>query len=461
MKRLTIVSCDGHVGGPVKAYGDYLDPKYRYLLPELVEAERVMAESLELFGLNNPQRLSVMDKRGRIQAGGYDSGWNVAQRMKELDAEGVAAELIYPGTGECMTPFFYYFNKPYPDDVRMAGIRAYHRWLADMIEPAKGRMIGTALSAPYSDVEGAIEEVKFCAERGFRAAFVPGQFDPGAPPLFDKCHEPFWAACNDLGLVLTIHAGWGVKQGVFTSLIEEASRLMKAMKAAGGDGSGFMSQLMNVMSKMNVENPDSIMFLDVGQRQAFWRMIFGGVFDRYPKLKLVIAECRADWLPALKLRMDERFMAAGKRPNLKRKPSEYFGENIFVSPSSPRPREVQMRGEIGIGTFLFGSDFPHPEGTWPNTLEWLRAVFCKVPENELRAILGENAMRVYGLDKDKLSSIAAKIGPLPTDIIGEYEVDEQLIADFEFRSQFSKPTPAISDEVLAAKLDGDLLETAA
>ena len=78
--------------------------------------------------------------------------------------------------------------------------------------------------------------------------------------------------------------------------------------------------------------------------------------------------------------------------------------------------ECQVRHAIGVQTMMWGSDYPHPEGTWPHTQERLRETFDGVPEPEVRAILGENAARVYGFDLAALASEAERVGPRPADL---------------------------------------------
>src|SRR5207249_1167270 len=108
---------------------------------------------------------------------------------------------------------------------------------------------------------------------------------------------------------------------------------------------------------------------------------------------------------------------------LKLKPSEYWTRNCAATPSSVHRSEMEMRHQIGVHNMLFGVDYPHPESTWPNTLDWIRASFTGVPEDEARLIPGENAIRIYGLDHDKLASVAAKIGPRPQEVLGRFDVD--------------------------------------
>ena len=93
------------------------------------------------------------------------------------------------------------------------------------------------------------------------------------------------------------------------------------------------------------------------------------------------------------------------------RPSEYFDRNCAIGASNTRRRELARRYEIGVGNIMWGNDFPHPEGTWPHTKEWLRNAFCDIPVDETQAILGANAAAVYGFDVDALAPVAQRIGP--------------------------------------------------
>jgi hypothetical protein len=136
-------------------------------------------------------------------------------------------------------------------------------------------------------------------------------------------------------------------------------------------------------------NEDSPLKLDMGPRRVIWQLMLGGVFDRYPDLKLALTECRADWLPDTLSMLDARF-DEGDTPLLMR-PSEYWERHCFVTASSIHRAEVEMRDDIGLDQLMFGVDYPHPEGTWPNTWDWLRFAFAGVPEDDARRILASSA----------------------------------------------------------------------
>jgi hypothetical protein len=101
---------------------------------------------------------------------------------------------------------------------------------------------------------------------------------------------------------------------------------------------------------------------------------------------------------------------------------------------------------------MFGRDYPHAEGTWPNTLDWVRDAFAEVPESEARLILGENARRCYGLDSTLLHDLSERIGPRPEDVLGgSHHVDERLVAHFEKRAGYGKSMEHVDIDALNRK----------
>jgi hypothetical protein len=98
-----------------------------------------------------------------------------------------------------------------------------------------------------------------------------------------------------------------------------------------------------------------------------------------------------------------------------------------------------MRHEIGIKTIAFGRDYPHPEATWPHTADWLRDAFAGVPDDEVRLMLGENMIRYFNLDRERLAEIAKRIGPDIEEINGGGDVKPELIDNFMMRGGYLKP----------------------
>jgi len=189
-----------------------------------------------------------------------------------------------------------------------------------------------------------------------------------------------------------------------------------------------------------------------------WQLMLGGVLDRHPALRLLMTEVRADWLPDTLRHLDAFFEQHRADVPATRRPSEVWHEQCLMSLSFVHKVEVQMRHEMDIETIFFGRDYPHAEGTWPNTAEWLRDAFADVPDDELRLMLGENAIRVLGLDRTRLAALADRIGPTVADVTGAPpDVDPRLVANWDARGGYLKPPEQVDtrelDELLRDEVE--------
>jgi predicted TIM-barrel fold metal-dependent hydrolase len=438
-RRIVLVSADGHAGAPISAYRDYIEKRFVADIDALIPADedwRDHAISQSRFGT---AVLDLIDRDDAIRSGGELGAWDVGRRLAELDREGVAAEVLIPGHQVALLPFFGIMNDPMSVELRAAGSRAYHRQLADSMADADGRLVGIADPGPCHDMDATIKELRWVAEHGFVGVAPPGAVDdPTLPALTSTYYEPFWAACAELGLVLNIHAGWGMAQlGDFSKPMREFTKDMPVEDQLA----------MSMTSEISIDQfpPDSPLRLAITKpRRPLWQLMFSGVFDRHPALKLVFTEVRADWVPATLAVLDRH--VAGRGEALKKRPSEYWAEHCYVAPSSPRDYEIALRQDIGVEKMMFGMDYPHPEGTWPNTREWLRVVMREVAEDDARRFLGLNAIDCYGLDAARLGEVADRIGVLPADILGRDDrVPNELVAQFHARSGFSRPAERVDD----------------
>ena len=195
-------------------YRQYFDPEYRSAIDQLkADNDQFMTRSIDQTRYSAAQ-LELIDERNAIRSGGLSGGVSdVTRRLREMDAEGVAAELICPGHQFATLPFFSIINQPVPADLRAAGARAYHRYLADMIAQSDGRLHGLGEPGPCLDMAATIKEMEWIAAHGFPSIQPPGATgDAGLPPIGDAYYEPFWSACEDLGLVVTAHIGYAAPQ---------------------------------------------------------------------------------------------------------------------------------------------------------------------------------------------------------------------------------------------------------
>ena len=198
-------------------------------------------------------------------------------------------------------------------------------------------------------------------------------------------------------IAIVVHAGYGTEFGEAFSQIEKIYNDVAA--AAGTTERDAMFAHADAVSEESREFFFEFLNKNVDSRRPMWQMMLGGVFDRFPGLKVILTEIRLDWIPATLAHLDEAYEQHRDQMPAKRKPSEYWRTNFLAGASFIHKSEVEHRHELGVETILFGRDFPHPEGTWPHTREFLRAAFAGVPEDELRLMLGLNGIRFLGLDR--------------------------------------------------------------
>jgi predicted TIM-barrel fold metal-dependent hydrolase len=442
--RLIVVSGDSHAVPPPELWPEYVEAEYHDLLPAMRTDNARYCELLGLFANFSPEVLDVIDAEGTWAGGGYLGCWDVDRRLAEMDREGVAAEFVYPGDPRAISPLSPQF-RPLAQDVVAAGVRAYNRWAADTFGAARARVLCIGDPASQPDLDAILAELDWIAEHGFAGAYVPGYFHRAdMPPLHDPMWDPFWARLTDHGLPAVIHAGYGQKQCEFLNGIEG---LRTSMEAEGR--TDLLAEIIN--------NADKFFSKDLRPRRAMWQLMLGGVLDRHPSLRLMMAEVRGDWLPATLHHLDEEFERSRADVPATRPPSEVWQEQCLMSLSFVHKAEVGMRHDLGVETIFFGRDYPHAEGTWPNTADWLSDAFAGVPEDEVRLVLGENAIRVLGLDRATLAGVAARIGPTAADITGRApRLDPRLLANWDARGGYLKPPEAVDPAELDALLRVDI-----
>jgi predicted TIM-barrel fold metal-dependent hydrolase len=433
-ERLMIVSADGHAAPHPETYRPYLPTKYH------ADLDGLLVENEEWCGFTPTRRsysdetLELIDTDMSIRSGGLEGVYDVGRRLMEMDREGIAAEIVISGAHNATSPFFSVVNRPYSLELQMVGAQVYNRWVSDCMTESHGRLFAVGYPGPGADMHETLAELEWLAEHGFRAVSLPGSVDnPEVPSIDSPAFDPFWRACEQFGLVLLVHAGYGNRQGQMVQFLRQIDAATRGMTR---------EEVNEVFRRW----PNSPFGFDVRPRQAMWRLMLGGAFDRFPGLKLALTEVRGDWVPATIAMLDAKF-ERGDTP-LQRTPSEYWRTNCFAGLSFIHRAEVEQRYEIGVDQIMFGRDYPHPEGTWPNTIDWLRDAFVGVPRDEASAMLGGNAIRCYGLDGPRLRSIADRVGPPVESVLQpRAPVSQALIADFDTRGGYLKPVETIPDIV--------------
>ncbi len=309
-------------------------------------------------------------------------------RLADMDDQGVTADVIFAG-GQNDEPLPFVGGPPYlfgagalefdRDQVAL-GHHIWNQWLADFVAVEPRRLRGV-FQVPIWDVEATVKEMQWARDHGLSLMSFPAPRQAYAPYNY-SLWEPLWSAVEDLDITLVTHGGGGEMP-------------------LGWDGPGGMPLLLIEIAWLS--------------RRALWQMIFGEVVERHPSLKVVFTEQRVAWVGETLKELDsvqlDTFHKGSLDRRLPRLPSDYWRSNFFVCASFLAPYEAALRHECGVDNLIWGSDYPHVESTWPDTMVSLRNTLAGVPEDEVRRILGENAVRVYDLDGDYLRGIADRIGP--------------------------------------------------
>jgi predicted TIM-barrel fold metal-dependent hydrolase len=374
----TIISADCHAGGSHEMYREYLEKKY-----------------LDDFDAwRGKYRNPFSDLRGDRRT----RNWDDELRNGQLEQEGIVGEVVFPNTVPPFFPSFVLFARPpKPDEYehRLAGLRAHNRWLADWCARFPKRRAGIG-QIFLNDVDDAIEDVRWIKDHDLRGGVLVSAIPPDVDyvkPLYDRVYDPLWKTCEELGVPVNSHGGTGLPD----------------------------------YGKYPVANLLYITEVSFYSQRPFVQLLLSGVFERHPNLKFVMTEMGCAWLPPMLERFDAliskinntgatgelRYTDEHKLPKLA---SEYFAQNCYVGVSQPGPDDARARHMLGIEKFMWGSDYPHDEGTFPFTREHLRQLFHDTPADELQTLLARNAATLYAFDLDALAPLAASVGPTVREI---------------------------------------------
>jgi predicted TIM-barrel fold metal-dependent hydrolase len=279
---------------------------------------------------------------GRRAPGAFDP----EQRLIDLDREGIWGEAIYPSLGT------WTFNIRTPELVR-EGCRISNDFFIDFQQRSPRYVV--AASIPLLDVDDAVAEITRAADMGFKLAFFPVR-PPAEQPLWH--HEewdPVWATLEDHGMVLGFHIG--------TEPVDPTGRIGVYYRGRGG-------AVLNYVETT------------YGGQRAVTQLIACGALDRHPALRVLVSEGGATWGPFLADRMDEGYRQHGAavRPTLSKPPSEYLYTQVYASFQHDRSA-VQANLAMGWKNVMWGSDYPHYEGTFGHTQKTLHELFDGVPRD--------------------------------------------------------------------------------
>ncbi len=368
MAEYRVISGDSHFVEPASMWTDRIDPKFRDKAPHTIngykgrEGEFFVCENISpvqvagFFGSGkSSEELPEHVKKGFEVA--PKSVWNPAERLKEQDADGVSAEVLYTSMGMLL------FGLD-DADLRAACFRAFNNYAAEYCSHDPKRLIGLG-TVTLEDIPAAVTELERIAKKGLRGTLIWGA-PPEDKPYSLPDYDPFWAAAQDLNMPLSLH--------ILT-----------------GRGGVRFSRRRVLFGYMKLPQEIQLTFAD---------MITGGVLERFPRLKLVSAENDISWVPHFMYRLDHAYdrLRHFEGLSLPMMPSEYMKRNVVATFQFESTNVNFTRQIYGAENIMWSSDYPHTDSPWPRSRQYIAEGFKDIPKADVQKIVGDNAAHLYGIN---------------------------------------------------------------
>jgi len=297
------------------------------------------------------------------EAAGRPGAYDPHERLKDMDLDKVDAEVLYcSATGGSE----YYSLEP---DACLAAFQAFNSAAIEFASVNPDRLIPVYI-LPLQDIEEATKELQRIVNEGARAIQLPlYPSDSDLAPYWDEVYDPLWSAIEEAGTPISQHVG-------------SNEYLFNIMRRDPTPAKGIFQSLPPVLMAETIAS-----------------FIVPGVFERHPRLKVVLVEAGLGWIPYYVGRLDKMVERHGWDQlgmNLPELPSHYWHQNMFASFEEDE-FGIKNRHDLGVENLLWATDYPHPDSTWPHSQEVIHEHFDNVPVEEMRLIIGGNAARIYQL----------------------------------------------------------------
>lgn len=366
MDKRMVISGDSHVVEPPDLFTKTLQHKYGDDVPHWLDNYKGKKGNFFYAGLNVVDYNAVIDEGGgdpetaaKLRTAGHDP----AVRTKCLDEDGVYSEIINATST-------LYILRARNNDLARDCCRVFNDWLADYCAYAPKRLHGTSM-IHMEDVDWAVKELERVAKLGLKSVLINCDSRPEWAPYRDKKYDPFWARAQELDMPVTLH--------ILTGNIIDLFCL-------------YDNQLTD-FSRYCIKLFDEAPLVLANE------FIFGGIFDRFPKLKIVCSEFEVSWIPYWLFRMKqlEGFGPLMGIPKVKLPVDEYLRRHVYHGVVDDTYINLAL-GVIDPSTIMWGSDFPHVRCTYPRTQEVIERTFGRLDPEVREGIVWKNAARFYRLD---------------------------------------------------------------
>ncbi len=313
------------------------------------------------------------------------------ERLAMIDADGVAAEFI--------TPFIGAFSDN-PDFLHECTM-AYHRYFADYVCAAPFRFTGSTAANLICGMDTVLEEIDDAYQHGLRAISLPGKVSfvsRDQPGYNSRYYDPMWSALAERGMAAIFHAGFGREKPLL-----RWDGTIWPWSTTGKPEPGW---------ELLVQHD-----ILVGEHEYLMHLLAGAVPERFPGLRIGILESGTHWIAQVLKEIEMWWRSQTRAGSLlsyrgEMSPLEQWHRQCFVT-SFFSADEVELRRTLGVGNMMWGSDFPHVEGSYPSSRRHLEKLFGAVPRPEVEAIVGMNAAAMMHFDLQKLAQTPAAQIPWP------------------------------------------------
>jgi predicted TIM-barrel fold metal-dependent hydrolase len=356
-----VFSADSHIMEPGNIFLDGLPASMKkYAIRTQMEGDYLTTRTEEKI----IYRLRVGQHREKALGDNERKGIReIAGRLDDMNLEGIDSEICFPSLGLWM----YAIDDP---EAEAASCRLYNDWNDQFLGQHPERFVRCGM-LPVNDFALTVAELEYLASKGFTAAMLPAVTPGHLPKYNNEEWDPVFAKAAELGIVFVMHTGTGLE-----TVVHER-----------GPGAAIINYTNQMADAIN-----SCQYL-----------VAGGVLDRNPKAKVAFIESGASWLVALAERMDEVSVAHANfvRPKLSRSPSEIIDDQVWASFQHDRACiAAAAAGLPGARNVMWGSDYPHAEGTFPISRKIQNELFegLDVSEEIKRNVLGLTAAKLFGVE---------------------------------------------------------------
>ncbi len=375
-----ILDADSHVNEPPELWQERVPAKWRARAPRCEKTEHGEVWVFDDGREHWPVGLTACAGKSYFQfsafGGSYEDmrpgSFETAARLEELDADGIYAQVLYPSV--TLKGARIYGNER---ELQIACVRAYNEWLLEFCEGSAGRLIPQAI-LPTTGLDDTVNELEWALKNGHRgvviSAFPSGTLDPKPED------DAFWARAQEADVPVALHIGSFVRDAPQGTDPSQWSSLRFCGRAA--------------LTKAGGETLD-----------ITCEVLFSGIFERFPQLKILLVEANIGWIPTLLEQADDMYRRyrwyTGAHKEMRDMPSEVFHRNFWATFMLDTVG-IELRHRMNVNHIMWSTDYPHSGSDWPDSRITIERQMRGLPMADVRKMLHDNCRNLYNLDVPSL-----------------------------------------------------------